>query len=166
MSQIKQVIVYRRDLNMRKGKIAAQCAHAVMKVFFDRGSIAHLSTGPFLMVPLTEDMASWVEGLFTKIVLTVETEADLLRVHELAKEADLPCALITDAGQTEFKAPCEWCGGRGSVDEVFGAPICGYCKGTGRINVPTSTTVAIGPARAEDIDKITGPEGAISTKLP
>lgn len=33
---IKQVIVVRKDLNMRKGKLAAQVAHASMKVFFDR----------------------------------------------------------------------------------------------------------------------------------
>ena len=25
---VKQVLLYRRDLKMRKGKIAAQCAHA------------------------------------------------------------------------------------------------------------------------------------------
>ena len=36
---IKQIIVVRKDLNMRKGKIASQCAHASMKVFFDRLSL-------------------------------------------------------------------------------------------------------------------------------
>jgi len=33
---VKQVIVVRKDLNMRKGKIAAQASHASLKVFFDR----------------------------------------------------------------------------------------------------------------------------------
>ena len=33
----KQVIVMRKDLNMRKGKMIAQGAHASMKVFFDWG---------------------------------------------------------------------------------------------------------------------------------
>jgi peptidyl-tRNA hydrolase len=33
---IKQVIVVRKDLNMRLGKACAQAAHASMKVFFDR----------------------------------------------------------------------------------------------------------------------------------
>lgn len=32
---VKQVIVIRKDLNMRKGKMIAQGAHASMKVFFD-----------------------------------------------------------------------------------------------------------------------------------
>jgi PTH2 family peptidyl-tRNA hydrolase len=149
---IKQVIVYRRDLNMRKGKIAAQVAHASMKVFFDRGTVEteslvrpcpipgyehedHSFRTPALVIPLTAEMVEWVNGLFTKVVLTVETEADLLRVHELAREAGIPTALITDAGLTEF-------GG-----------------------VPTKTAVALGPAKVEDIDRITGTEGAVPTKL-
>ena len=33
MNKPKQVIVMRKDLNMRKGKIAAQAAHASIKVF-------------------------------------------------------------------------------------------------------------------------------------
>jgi peptidyl-tRNA hydrolase len=33
---IKQVIIARTDLNMRKGKLASQCCHASMKVFFDK----------------------------------------------------------------------------------------------------------------------------------
>ena len=32
----KQVIVVRKDLNMRKGKMCAQVAHASMKVLLDR----------------------------------------------------------------------------------------------------------------------------------
>lgn len=136
--EIKQVLVYRRDLKMRKGKIAAQCAHASMKVFFDRGAIlppavARQST---LSVPLTPEMEAWVSGLFGKIVLTVESEEDLLRAKELADAAGLPTALVTDAGRTEFHG------------------------------APTNTCIAIGPANAGEIDKITGPEGVIKTKLP
>ena len=36
MSDIKMVIVIRRDLNMRTGKIAAQVAHASMKILLDK----------------------------------------------------------------------------------------------------------------------------------
>jgi hypothetical protein len=76
---IKQVIVYRRDLKMRKGKIAAQVAHASMKVFFDRQITGLDSTirerilgdpHSFLVIPLDDPMDAWVKGLFTKIVLT------------------------------------------------------------------------------------------------
>ncbi len=139
---IKQVILYRRDLNMRKGKIAAQVAHASMKVFFDRGEVmSERKSGEgaeddhWLDISLTPDMAEWVQNSFAKIVLSVESEADLLRAHQLAKEAGIPTALITDAGRTEFHG------------------------------VPTQTTVALGPAKSEDIDRITGPNGLVACKL-
>ena len=32
MDDVKQVIIIRKDLGMRKGKVAAQAAHASMKV--------------------------------------------------------------------------------------------------------------------------------------
>jgi PTH2 family peptidyl-tRNA hydrolase len=154
--EIKQVILVRTDLNMRKGKIAAQVAHASMKVFFDRRVFylrnIHLEDyldqdrldkeqefsediEDLLLIPLTDYMAAWVEGSFAKIVLGVESEAHLLEALRLAQEAGLPCALITDAGNTEFHG------------------------------VPTNTCVAIGPAKVADIDVITGPQGAIPTRL-
>lgn len=36
----KQVIVMRKDLGMRKGKMIAQGAHAAMKALLDRGGAA------------------------------------------------------------------------------------------------------------------------------
>ena len=45
---VKQVLLYRRDLKMRKGKIAAQCAHASLAVFLRRGAVAQ----GHLVVPL------------------------------------------------------------------------------------------------------------------
>lgn len=180
MGDVKQVIVYRRDLNMRKGKIGAQVAHAAMKVFFDRkvdnvvGYVVRDEDGAehivhrerLLVIPCTEWMWAWVHSLFTKIVLTVESIEDLLRAKALADEADIPTALITDAGRTEFKAECEWCGGLGHLPNVMFAPVCGYCEGTGKVSVPTDTCIALGPAPAEAIDAITGPGGSVSTKLP
>ena len=154
--EVKQVILYRRDLKMRKGKIAAQVAHASLKVFFDRklefsndtgreidvtgfvlgtGSKVNMPGQRFLISPLTEEMDAWVNGQFAKIVLSVETEEDLLRAYEEANDRGIPCSLIQDAGRTEFHG------------------------------VPTYTTVAIGPAMADKIDLLTGPEGLIQTKL-
>ncbi|MCB9684977.1 MAG: hypothetical protein H6738_07860 [Alphaproteobacteria bacterium] len=127
----KQVLLYRRDLNMRKGKIAAQIAHASLKVLLDRDE----GSWDRLVIPLDEAMASWTRARFAKIVLSVETEEDLVRAHEEARARGLPTALVTDAGHTEFHG------------------------------VPTRTTVAIGPALAADIDVITGPDGLVATKL-
>ena len=127
----KQVLLYRRDLAMRKGKIAAQCAHASMAVFFAR----HAGHVDALHVPLDGPMAVWSHGRFAKVVLSVEGEAELLRAHDLALAAGLPTAVITDSGRTEFHG------------------------------VPTRTAMALGPAAREEIDRISGPTGAIATKL-
>lgn len=175
--QIKQVLIYRRDLNMRKGKIAAQIAHASLKVFFDRkilyepqATLREDSDAPkYLLVPLTMEMAHWVEHTFDKIVLSVETEADLLRCYEEAKSRGLPTALITDLGKTEFKTDCPTCdGGRKVSESIKKNPMrigCLVCGDVGKVSVPTHTTVAIGPAKASEIDPITGPGGLVSTKL-
>jgi PTH2 family peptidyl-tRNA hydrolase len=147
---VKQVILFRKDLNMRLGKVAAQVAHASMKVFFDlklsEGQVAEiLDTGfggelpedtcDLLVIPTNPPMRDWVWGSFAKIVLSVDSEEELLRAYELAKAAGLPTALIVDEGRTEFHG------------------------------VPTNTTVAIGPAPSEEIDKITGKGGAVQTRL-
>ncbi len=122
MSDIKQVIVVRSDLGMRKGKMIAQGAHASLKVFFDRGRI---SDGLGLLVPLTKDMEAWVRGAFTKVVVKATSEEELLALRRLANREGLPHALIQDSGKTEFKGQL------------------------------TYTALAIGPAKAEDIDPIT-----------
>lgn len=123
----KQVIIVRKDLKMRKGKMMAMAAHAGMKVFFDRGSIITNDAGTrVLCIPLTDDMEEWVENIFTKICVSVDSEAELLTVYAMAKDLDIPCSLIKDVGLTEFKG------------------------------VPTYTSVALGPAKNEDIDRITG----------
>lgn len=127
---VKQVIIVRKDLNMRKGKIAAQTAHASMKVFFD--GISLLSSekdGVHIRLNLKGDAVSikeWVQGSFAKIVVSVNSEDELIKCFAEAKARKLPCSLITDSGKTEFHG------------------------------VPTKTACAIGPAEASLIDEITG----------
>jgi len=123
MRLAKQVIVMRKDLNMRKGKMIAQGAHASLKVFLDRRGEAE---GGVLAIPLTEPMTAWLGGRFTKVCVSVTSEAELDAIYARAREAGLACALIVDAGHTEF-------GG-----------------------VPTKTCCAIGPDWVEEVDAVTG----------
>lgn len=128
----KQVIVIRKDLNMRKGKIASQASHASLgalltlfnKIKYDQdGSIHYIYETRFAENSVLDD---WLNGTFTKICVSVNSEEELLDVFHKAKEAGIPCKLITDSGLTEFHG------------------------------IPTNTCVGIGPYTSEEIDKITG----------
>jgi len=130
----KQVIIIRKDLNMRKGKMIAQGAHASMKVIFDMMStdqVRDLQEKSLYKVYSfhaynRSPLEYWVSGIFKKIVVGAETLNEMVDAYNLAKVAGIPCSIIEDAGLTEF-------GG----------------------NV-TITAVAIGPDDPEKIDKITG----------
>jgi PTH2 family peptidyl-tRNA hydrolase len=118
----KQTIVLRKDLNMRKGKMVAQGAHASMRAILQLG---HREGGNFV-VPLDERLEPWLLGRFKKICVSVNSEAELLQLHQEAKAAGLITALIQDAGLTEF-------GG-----------------------VPTYTALAVGPDTEDRVDLVTG----------
>ena len=123
----KQVLVVRKDLNMRKGKIAAQSAHASMKAILAEGDVVHKLYHSEYVIPLRRpELLEWLAGRFTKVCVSVDSEQELLDVYQQAKDAGLICSLITDAGLTEFNG------------------------------VPTNTVVAVGPAYPDDVNKITG----------
>jgi len=122
----KQVIVMRKDLNMRKGKMVAQGAHASLAVIlnamhsqkFPESYNFHIQ---HLEMEVDSAMYQWINGPFKKICVSVDSEQELLDVYNKAKEAGLPCALITDSGLTEFNGvPTNTCCGIGpAFDEQF-----------------------------------------------
>lgn len=123
---VKQVIVVRKDLNMRRGKSEAQVAHAAMKWLVDRVKEHDRDTDHDKgSVGLTVAEDQWMNGSFTKIVVSVNSEAELDAIYNEALSRNLEVHMITDAGKTEF-------GG-----------------------IPTKTCLAIGPDEAMYIDPIT-----------
>ena len=109
---MKQVIVIRKDLKMRRGKEIAQGCHASMKATLE--NMNH------------PDVKKLLKGPIAKIVVWVDSEEELLAIYQKALNANLVCSLIQDAGRTEFHG------------------------------VPTYTTVAVGPAKDDRIDQVTG----------
>lgn len=94
----KQVIILRKDLNMRKGKLVAQGAHASM------GAILSLckQDGDKLILDMDERTKPWLTGRFKKICVYVNTEEELLQIYNTALSNGLVCSIIKDAGLTEF----------------------------------------------------------------
>ena len=126
-SKFKQVIVVRQKFpgadgvprKIRTGKYIAQGAHAsltaVLQNFIKDGVIDY------------QGLEQWFEvDHQAKIAVYVNTEEELLAVHQAALKAGIATSLIQDCGRTEF-------GGKA-----------------------TYTCVAVGPALNADVDLITG----------
>ncbi len=123
----KQVIVIRKDLNMRKGKMIAQGAHASMKVILDKMQVFLIEDNIYRDLTMSHDnpMNLWLSDKFTKIVVSVNSELELLTLRDECLYHRVPHALIKDAGLTEFKG------------------------------VETYTCLAVGPETNDKIDVIT-----------
>ena len=117
----KQIIIIRKDLNMRKGKMIAQGSHARRQAIFQQGTFTEDS----FILKKDNRFWYWLTNNFKKIVVSVNSEAELLEYYELAKSKNILCSLIKDSGLTEFKG------------------------------VPTYTAVAIGPDLDNVVDEIT-----------
>ncbi len=109
----KQVIVFRADLKMSKGKIAAQAGHAAVSAA-EEARKNH-----------REWFKAWIDEGQCKVVVKVKSEKELLDLEKQAKEMGLPCALIVDRGLTEIPPGTITCLGIGpapseKVDKITG----------------------------------------------
>ncbi len=95
---IKQVIVMRHDLKMRRGKQIAQGAHASMS-FLTRRLQSKLS---MCLDDFTPNEQTWIIGSFAKVCVRCNSEEELMAIHDKAIEMGLEVQLITDSGRTEF----------------------------------------------------------------
>lgn len=132
-SHVKQVIVMRKDLGMRKGKIAAQASHASLGAFLQYFSRSKKLLGYrheyYIGTSFQQDsiLDKWLNGKFTKICVYVESEEELMNLYEkiLTEHSNMPVSLIEDAGLTEFHGQ------------------------------KTKTCIGIGPYWSDEIDKFT-----------
>lgn len=128
---VKQVIIIRRDLKMRRGKEIAQGAHAAMGWLLQRMTAKYLRPDgdPWAFVEERVDLTAvekqWVNGNFRKVVCQVNSEQELFDLYAAAGKTGLVQFMVRDQGATEFHG------------------------------VETVTALAIGPDYAEKIDPIT-----------
>ena len=130
MYQAKQMIVMRRDLKMRKGKIAAQAGHACVEAVLlalvrdGRLDDVHVAgedwieltprpvaledavfdaaTGEVAPAARISPLDAWFQAGVAKICVYVDSEEELLELHRRAQELGFISALVRDAGYTEF----------------------------------------------------------------
>jgi len=109
----KQVIVFRSDLRLSKGKIAAQAGHAA------------ISAAEETRKRHKELWTAWMREGQCKIAVKVRSEKELLELEKQAKDLALPCALIIDRGLTEVPPGTVTCLGIGpalaeKIDKITG----------------------------------------------
>lgn len=135
MYKSKMMIVMRRDLKMRKGKIAAQAGHACIDAILgalnkeDRMKDFEMTADGFVMKitdkPRTP-LSDWFMYGCAKVCVYVDSEDALLAIAQKAKEREIIVSVITDAGMTEFHG------------------------------IPTKTCLALEPLPANVADELTG----------
>jgi PTH2 family peptidyl-tRNA hydrolase len=126
---VKQVIVLRTDLNMRKGKMAAQAAHASLLAFLGKFDIRRTNEMELRLDTIVDDdLHEWIEGDYKKIVVGVGSLDGLLSLREQAVNLGVRHALIQDLGYTEFKEPTYTALAIGPAEEGVVNGITGYLK--------------------------------------
>jgi peptidyl-tRNA hydrolase, PTH2 family len=139
--ETKQVIAVRKDLNMRKGKLAAQVGHASMAAILNEMEVVVERIQPvkewrLYTNTIKDPIHEWLSNSFTKIVVGVQDEDELFEIYQRALSVrgertgtirtKMPCSIILDNGRTEFRG------------------------------VPTYTCAAVGPWWSDEVDDITG----------
>jgi len=98
--ELKQVIVARKDLNLSKGKLSAQVAHASVSA-----------------ADKSEWKKDWMRQGQKKSVLKVDNLKELIDIFMRAKDSGLPTELIQDMGKTEIPTGTKTCVGIGPAPE-------------------------------------------------
>jgi peptidyl-tRNA hydrolase, PTH2 family len=88
--EIKQVILIRSDLDMNKGKMVAQGAHASLMSYFEAEKMDKAI------------VKQWLDMGEKKIVLKVGDEEALTKLYKAFQFKKVPCALVSDAGLTQL----------------------------------------------------------------
>lgn len=89
--EVKQVILVRNDLDMGKGKLAAQCCHASVMSYMQA------------VKSNKEIVDHWLKTGQKKIVLKVDDEKIIKKLLQAFEFKKIPCALVNDAGLTQLQ---------------------------------------------------------------
>jgi len=105
--KVKQVLVLRKDLNMSKGKMVVQGAHASI-AFLTNKMKDNLSNPEALWwVNLSQAEKEWVYGTFFKVCVGVDSEKELLDIGYNAVMMGLSVKYIEET--TGFDKPTVTC---------------------------------------------------------
>jgi len=105
--EYKQVLVFRTDLKMGKGKIAAQAGHAAV------------SSAQEAYVHKKKWWEAWIFEGQRKVAVKVPSEKELHELEDQAEDLGLPHSLIVDRGLTQIPEGTVTCLGIGPAPEAL-----------------------------------------------
>jgi PTH2 family peptidyl-tRNA hydrolase len=108
------MLVFRKDLDLSPGKMAAQAGHASLSTVAAAGGFG------------AERVQKYMSEGQTKISVQAPDEAALRAILDKAQMRKLPCALIQDAGHTEVPTGTVTVLGLGPVTRAEAASLTGY----------------------------------------
>jgi len=110
-ADIKQIIVVRKDLDLPKGKLCVQVAHAAVAAYIETSH------------KYPKWASEWLKRGQKKVVLKVSDQKELLSLYERLKAMNIPVVLITDAGLTVLPPNTITCIGIGPIPSNIIDPI-------------------------------------------
>lgn len=110
----KLVVCVRKDLNLGKGKLAAQVGHASVKAALNAKRQDK------------KTFDAWTRSGQAKVVVGVKDLGELDAIAQDAKDANLPTVRITDAGRTQVRSGTVTCVGIGPAPASRLDPVTGH----------------------------------------
>lgn len=107
MDKVKQVIVMRKDLNLSKGRLVTQGAHASIAFLTDLIKEYNPLQLTDSQLQLNEAQKEWIYGTFYKVCLSVDSENELLDIGHKAVMLGLSVKYIEET--TGFDEPTFTC---------------------------------------------------------
>ncbi len=125
MKNIKQVIVVRKDLKLRKSKLASLAAHAAMQFILDNNESDRPDE---LQVKLSQQEVQWIKGTFDKDVLGIDSHDALSDMVLKAELNGVNVYSIFDKSKKPDEGPQLVCAAFGPDEEDQLAQIIGSLK--------------------------------------
>ncbi len=104
VAEVKMVIAVRRDIDLGKGKMAAQVGHAAVTLALNS------------MKKHKKLYREWIDQGQKKVVVRVNGLPDMYRIKQALEDAGIQTCLITDAGLTQIPPGTVTCLGAGPAE--------------------------------------------------
>jgi len=125
MKDIKQVIIVRKDLNLRKNELASHVATASMGFLLENNESER---NDVINVKLSNEEVMWLNGSFEKIIVGVDSEKDLKDLMFKAELEGIGVYPVLSRNSDKFNDSTITCAALGPDDSKLINHVTGHLK--------------------------------------